>query len=201
MDELGIEIICANTPQAKGRVERVNQTLQDRLVKEMRLLGISSMEEANEYIAECIPAFNEKFAVEAMSPSDAHRPVLAQEKLERILRVKESRVLTKNLELSYKRVIYQIQSKRPRYTLRYQRVWVYENARGEVEIEYKGRRMDYRIHRKQPRQAEVLDSKQAQVEEYKGLKRSWKRHVAPADGRWRRLRLSGSRPPKPIEKK
>jgi hypothetical protein len=138
MDELGIEIICANTPQAKGRVERVNQTLQDRLVKEMRLLAISSMEEANEYVEEFIAAFNEKFAVEASSANDAHRPVLAQEKLERVLRVKESRMLTKNLELSYRRVIYQIQSKRPRYALRYQRVWVYENALGEVEIEYKG---------------------------------------------------------------
>ena len=202
MQELGIEIICANTPQAKGRVERVNQTLQDRLVKEMRLLGISSMEEANKYVEEFIISFNEKFAVKAKSGSDAHRPLLAEDKLERILRVKESRVLSKNLELSYKRVIYQIRSKRPRYALRYQRVWVYEKARGEAEIEYKGRRLEYGIHRKQPRQAEVADSKQAQVEDkYKGLKRGWKRHVAPADGRWRRFQLAGSRPPKPTEKK
>jgi transposase len=202
MDELGIEIICANTPQAKGRVERVNQTLQDRLVKEMRLLGISSMSDANEYAPEFIRAFNEKFAVEAKSASDAHRPVLAQENLGRILRLKESRVLSKNLELSYKRVIYQIQSKRPRYALRYQRVWVYEKANGEVEIEYKGRRLEYRIHRKQPRQAEVADAKQAQVEsKYKAIKKRWKRYVAPADSTWRRFQLAGSRPPKPIEKK
>jgi len=52
MKELDIEIICANTPQAKGRVERANQTLQDRLVKELRLLGISSIEAANEYAPE-----------------------------------------------------------------------------------------------------------------------------------------------------
>jgi hypothetical protein len=88
MQELDIEIICTNTPQAKGRVERVNQTLQDRLVKELRLLGISSMQEANAYVAEFIRAFNDKFAVEPRSDADAHRPVLGTQELERILRVK-----------------------------------------------------------------------------------------------------------------
>jgi len=201
MAELGIEIICANTPQAKGRVERVNQTLQDRLVKEMRLQGISSMGEANEYAPEFIVAFNEKFSVEAKSENDAHRPVLAGEKLERILRVKESRLLSKNLELSYKRVIYQIQSRRPRYALRYQRVWVYENAKGEVEIEYKGRRLEYRIHRKQPRQAELADAKQAQAQKEFKLTKGGKIYIPPGDHKWRNFHLRGSRPPKTMEKK
>ncbi len=202
MEELGIEIICANTPQAKGRVERVNQTLQDRLVKEMRLLAISSIEEANKYAEAFIRAFNEKFAVQARSKSDAHRSVRKPEEVERALRLKESRVLSKNLELSYKRVIYQIRSKRPRYAMRYQKVWVYEQANGEVEIEYKGKRLEYRIHRQQPRQAEVRDAKQAQVgSESKGMKKRWKRYVPAADSGWRRFRLAGSGPPKPIEKK
>jgi transposase len=202
MAELDIEIICANTPQAKGRVERVNQTLQDRLVKELRLQGISSIAEANAYAEEFIRVFNAKFAVEARSAGDAHRSVLKPEEVERVLRVKESRVLSKNLELSYKRVIYQIRSKRPRYALRYQKVWVYEAADGEVEIEYKGKRLEYRIHRQQPRQAEVADAKQAQVgSESKGLKKRWKRYVPAADSQWRRFRLAGSRPPKPIEKR
>ena len=202
MEELGIEIICANTPQAKGRVERANQTLQDRLVKELRLRGVSSQQEANEYLPEFIRGFNERFAVEPRSPQDAHRRLQAREKLERILVVKESRVLSKNLEVSYKRVVYQIVSKRPSYALRHQRVWVYENVRGEVEIEYKGKNLAYRIHRKQPRQGEVADSKQVQArKEYKGVKVPKTKYVPGADHAWRRFRLAGSLPPKPIEQR
>jgi transposase len=199
MKELDIEIICANTPQAKGRVERVNQTLQDRLVKEMRLREVSSLEQANAYADEFIRAFNEKFAVEAKSGSDAHRPLVAGEKLEHILRVRQSRVLSKNLQLSYEGVIYQIVSKRPSYAMRYQRVWVYEDAEAEVEIEYKGRRLDYKVHREQPRQSRVADSKQVQEEKrFKPIKR---KRVPPADNRWRNFRLPGSRPPKTVGKR
>src|SRR6266545_2010529 len=67
MQELDIQIICANTPQAKGRVERVNQTLQDRLVKEMRLRGISCLADGNAYLAEFIEDFNRRFAIEPRS--------------------------------------------------------------------------------------------------------------------------------------
>jgi hypothetical protein len=200
MEELAIEIICANTPQAKGRVERANQTLQDRLVKELRLRGISSQQQANEYLPEFIRGFNEKFGVEPRSSQDAHRPLQAGEELERILVVKESRVLSKNLEMSYKRVVYQIVSKVPSYRLRHQRVWVYENVRGEIEIEYKGKKLAYRIHRSQPRQGEEADSKQIQArKEYKGVKGPHKKYVPAADHAWRRFRLAGSLPPKPVE--
>ncbi len=78
MRELQIEIICANTPQAKGRVERANQTLQDRLVKEMRLRGISSLEAGNAYLPEFIVGFNRRFGVQPISQHDAHRPLTAQ---------------------------------------------------------------------------------------------------------------------------
>src|SRR5215216_2369868 len=67
MSELDIEVICANTPQAKGRVERVNHTLQDRLVKELRLRGICSIEQANAYLPQFIEGFNKKFSVVAAS--------------------------------------------------------------------------------------------------------------------------------------
>lgn len=200
MGELAIKIICANSPQAKGRVERVNQTLQDRLVKEMRLRQISSIRQGNDYLPEFIAEFNKKFAVEASSAADAHRPLLAGERLEQILRVRESRVLSKNLELSYKRVIYQIVSSRPTYALRYQKVWVYENAEGEIDIEYKGKRLEYRIHRRQPRQGEVADAKAVQAEgQNKPVKKNWKRYVPPAGHQWRNFRLPGSRPQKPTE--
>jgi hypothetical protein len=82
MQELDVAIICANTPQAKGRVERVNETLQDRLVKEMRLRGISDMEEGNAYLPEFIEVFNRRFAVVPRSEHDAHRPLLLTDDLE-----------------------------------------------------------------------------------------------------------------------
>ena len=84
MEELGIQIICANTPQAKGRVERANQTLQDRLVKELRLRNISGMDAGNRYLPEFIIDFNARFEIAPRSAYNAHRPLLATELLERI---------------------------------------------------------------------------------------------------------------------
>lgn len=83
MKQLDIEVICANTPQAKGRVERMMATLQDRLVKEMRLRGISSRAEGNAYLPEFITAYNRDFAVSARDSEDAHRPLLPQDDLAR----------------------------------------------------------------------------------------------------------------------
>lgn len=199
MAELDIQIICANSPQAKGRVERVNQTLQDRLVKEMRLRGISSIEGANLYLPEFIASFNEKFAVVAASPADAHRPLLAKEELRQILVMKESRVLSKNLTISYNRVVYQIVSKRPAYTLRRATVSVCESSQGEISILYKGKELDYHIYHQQPRQSEVKDAKQIAVEGLKPVKKRGQKYIPPAEHAWRKFRLAGSRPPKPVE--
>jgi transposase len=138
MEQLTIAVICANTPQAKGRVERVNQTLQDRLVKEMRLRGIASMVAGNAYLPEFIADFNARFAVPPRHPEDAHRPLLPHEDLARILTIQAPRVLSKNLTVQYQNAIYQIQSKRPGYALRHARVIVCENRRHEIAIEYKG---------------------------------------------------------------
>jgi hypothetical protein len=85
MQELDIQIICASSPQAKGRVERANQTLQDRLVKELRLQGISDIDSANAYLPEFRADFNRRFAVAPRSTHDAHRPLLKTENLDLIL--------------------------------------------------------------------------------------------------------------------
>jgi transposase len=194
MRELDIEIICANTPQAKGRVERANQTLQDRLVKEMRLRSISSIEQANNYAPDFIKAFNERFARVAKSPGDAHRQVVASEKLERILQVKERRILSKNLTLSFNRVIYQIKSKRASYTMRKAEVWVCESRNGEITIEYKGKALDYTTYHKQPRQAEVVDSKRVEAKGFEPIS-NIKRHKPGPDHPWKRLILTGRNGP------
>ena len=159
MQELDVQIICANTPQAKGRIERANQTLQDRLVKELRLRGISDMHTANAFLTEFCQDYNRRFAVVPRSTHDAHRPLLKSENLDLILTHQKTGTLSKNLTVQYNKVIYQIQSNRPGYALRNAQVTVCENAKGEVTILYKNKSLDYTIYQKSPRQAEIVDTK------------------------------------------
>jgi transposase len=186
MKELDIEIICANTPQAKGRVERAIQVMQDRLVKEMRLREISSIEAANEYAAEFIEDYNARFAEQPRSSHDMHRTLLPNEDLERIFTLQEQRILSKNLTLQYKKVVYQIQTSRPSYAMRKAPVTVCEKDQDQIEILYKGHPLDYTIYQKQQRQADVVNSKSI---DYK-LK---KPHKPAKDHPWRSYghRISG----------
>jgi transposase len=159
MEELDIQILCASTPQAKGRVERANQTLQDRLVKELRLRGISDMTAGNAYLPEFRQDFNRRFAVVPRSNHDAHRPLLPTDNLDRILTHQETRTLTKNLTVHYNNVIYQIHTKRPTYAMQKAPVTVCENAQGEIAILYNNKPLPYSLYLKPQRQAEVVDTK------------------------------------------
>jgi hypothetical protein len=191
MYQLGIEVICANTPQAKGRVERVNETLQDRLVKEMRLRGISNKGEGNAYLPEFMADFDARFAVAPRDPEDAHRPLLSQDDLARILTVQETRVLSKNLTLNYQNVIYQIQTARPTYALRNATVVVRENRHHEIAIEYRGKPLAYTLYRPQVHQAEIVSSKQIamKLDELAPSAQKRKPYIPPPDHPWRRFRL------------
>ena len=195
MEQLDIEVICANTPQATGRVERANPTLQDRLPKEMRLRGISTMAEGNAYLPKFIADFDARFAVAPRDPEDAHRPLLPKDNLARILTVQETRVLSKNLTLQYHNVIYQIQTPRPTYALRNATVIVCENRHGEIAVEYKGKPLAYTVYRPAPRQAQVVASKQIAMK-LDGLtapaKSTKKRkpHIPPPDHPWRRFQIN-----------
>ena len=159
MAELGVQIICANSPQAKGRVERVNQTLQDRLVKELRLRGICDMQAGNAYLPEFREDFNRRFAVAPRSNHDAPRPLLKTENLDLILTHQKTGILSKNLTVQANKVIYQIQTDRPGYALRKAQVTICENAQREVTILYKNKPLSYTIFHKPIRQAEVVDTK------------------------------------------
>ena len=160
LKELDIELICAHSPQAKGRVERANKTLQDRLVKEMRLRKINNIEEANAYLPEFMKKHNQRFAVAPACAVDAHRKALPNKKtLALILSHQETRTLSKNLELSYDNVIYQIKTKSASYAMRGAKVKV-SNRKGEIKIIYKGHFLNYKTFDKNNRPAEVVDSKQ-----------------------------------------
>jgi transposase len=160
MQELDIQIICANSPQAKGRVERVIQTLQDRLPKEMRLRGIANMVQGNAYLPEFLTDFNQRFAVESRSTVDAHRCLTAKENLARILTWQETRTLSKNLTLQFHKTVYQIQSERPTYALRNAQVTVCVNAQEQITILYNRQALPYSIYKQQAKQAEIVSTKQ-----------------------------------------
>src|SRR5215211_1234514 len=156
MQELDIQIICANTPQAKGRVERLNQTLQDRLVKEMRLCGIASMADGNAYLPEFMQDLNQRFAVDPRSNVNAHRPLTSKDNLARILTWQETRTLSKNLTLQFQKTVYQIQTKRPTYALRNAQVLVCVNAQEQITILYNGKALSYTLYKQQAKQAEIV---------------------------------------------
>ena len=104
--ELNIEGLCANTPGAKGRVERAHLTLQDRLVKELRLQGISTIDAANEFMPSFIEDYNRRFGKLPRDRHDAHRPVREDEDLDLTFSWHEARKVTSNLTLQYERKIY-----------------------------------------------------------------------------------------------
>ena len=159
MQELDIQIICANSPQAKGRVERANQTLQNRLPKELRLQKIHTPAEGNAYLPEFLEDFNRRFAVSPRSTHDAHRPLTRQDDLARILTWQETRILSKNLTLQFRKVVYQIQTSRPTYALRNARVTVCLDAAETVTLLYRGKPLPYTIFHKQTHQAEIVSTK------------------------------------------
>jgi hypothetical protein len=138
LSELNIDILCAHTPQAKGRVERAHLTLQDRLVKELRLRGISTLDDANAYAPEFIEDFNARFAKEPLSEHDAHRPVCDDENLELILSHREERKISKQLTLHYRRGLYLLEPGPGTLELRGKRCQVHEFLDGRIEIRYRG---------------------------------------------------------------
>ncbi len=193
MHELDIQILCANSSQAKGRVERANQTLQDRLVKELRLRGISDLDRANAYAPEFLQDYNRRFAVLPQSSYNAHRPLLHSDNLALILTHQEMRTLSKNLTVQFKQVVYQIRSDRPGYALRNAQVTVCENPHGEVTILYKNKPLPFTLFHKPIRQAEVVDSKTLDHQIQTPT-------PPPANHPWRRYgkHLNGPSLPKPL---
>jgi len=152
--ELEIDVIHANSPQAKGRVERLFKTLQDRLVKEMRLVGIRSVDSANEFLITYFPKYNRQFTKEAGSEADLHRPAPHSRELDRILSIKEERVVRNDFTIAYDGRFYQITE-----PTRAQKVMVEERLDGTLHISYQGRDLQYReiIKRPTPQAGELLD--------------------------------------------
>lgn len=186
--ELGIESIHAHSPQAKGRVERANQTLQDRLVKEMRLAGINNMDEANAWLPGYMADHNRRFAVAPQDASDAHLPYPGTaDDLARILSVQTTRTLSKNLSCQHENQLLQVKTTGAGLGLRGARVTVFTHFDGSHEMLWRTRKLAYSVMEKPVRQSTVADGKSVNVRVDKAIARRNAGHKPAANHPWRKM--------------
>ncbi|MBI3484924.1 MAG: ISNCY family transposase [Acidobacteria bacterium] len=138
LSELGVEMIHAHSPQAKGRIERLFGTFQDRVIKEMRLAGITMMEEANRFLGGYLPIYNRRFAVKPTEAADLHRPIPKRYDLDQTLCIKTERALRNDFTVAHNRTLYQIQN-----NLRAHRVTVEDRMDGTIRITHQGQPLRY----------------------------------------------------------
>jgi hypothetical protein len=141
MSELGVAVIHANSPQAKGRIERLFRTFQDRLIKEMRLAGIDTIAAANRFLGRYLPIYNRRFSIQAANPrrrADLHQPIPEGLELEGILCIKTERALRKDFTVAHNGRLYQVDD-----TLRTARVRVEERVDGRMYLRHQGRKLRY----------------------------------------------------------
>lgn len=160
MIELGIEPIHARTPQAKGRIERLFETLQDRLVKALRLAGISDIEPANAFLPRYLAEHNARFAEPPRQPGDAHQPWRrAPISLLRICALQHERKVTKDLVVNFHNQRYLLTTRRRYSTLRGSTITVCEHLDGAIELLHRGRSLAYRLIESTPRRSTPVDGK------------------------------------------
>ncbi|ACI59266.1 transposase [Rhizobium leguminosarum] len=152
LSELNIEILCANSSQAKGRVERMNRTLQDRLVKELRLAGIDDMEAGNAFLPGFMEHHNARFALVPASPGDLHRPMnLAPDRLKEILCKREQRYVGAQLTFSFERKRIMLAESDVTRGLAGRYVETYAYADGRLDVRWKGHSLPYKVFDKDQR--------------------------------------------------
>lgn len=137
MKEIGTEVICAYSPQAKGRVERSFQTHQDRLVKENKLIGITNKEEGEKYLQDYVKKHNKKFSVKAKSEIDMHTKKPRKNEIDRIFSIQEKRKIAKDFTIKYRNKTYQILKEQKVMVLTRNPVTIEERLDGSIHIKYK----------------------------------------------------------------
>lgn len=174
--ELEIELICAHSPQAKGRVERANGTLQDRLIKEMRLRGISTIDEANKYLPTFIEEYNCKFGKEPRDLEDAHRPLRNEDDLETVFAQRITRKLSKSLSFRYEGAIYQMEPSCPnRFRSTYVTILIKPGK--PLIVESGGKEYPYTVYEEMTHtKPKELDSKQLAAYWLNGEKKKHGKH-------------------------
>src|SRR5215475_14170690 len=147
---LNIDIICANSSQAKGRVERAHKTLQDRLVKELRLRGIDTVAAGNAFLPTFMADYNARFAKPPFDERDLHRPLAGDDDLDDAFAWKEDRTVSKNLTLQYDQVLFILEPNEITRSLACKRVMVLDYPDGRFAIRHNGVDLPYRTFDKRP---------------------------------------------------
>ncbi len=184
--KLGIEVIAASSPQAKGRVERQHGTHQDRLVKKLRRKQIDNHQQANVYLErEYLPEHNRRFARAAARPEDYHRRAPRAAELDRIFRLETERTISNDWVVRYENRFFQLQAQSRHYAPAQGKVLVCEGRDGGMTIEYRGRELRWEEISAPARPSApppTAGSENAVRQAAPAPKRKW---VPPADHPWR----------------
>ena len=176
LEELGVEVIHAHSPQAKGRIERLFGTFQDRVIKEMRLKGIKTKEEANDFIEGYLPDYNKRFSRPPANETDVHVRLPKNFDIDNFLCIKMERTVRKDNTISHESKLYQIEE-----VVRTKKVTVEERVDGSLHITSNGGQLRYRQIEERPKNEKTE----------KTLKPR-KRYIPPKDHPWRKGQNRGS---------
>ncbi len=177
VNELGVNVIYAGSPQAKGRIERLFNTFQNRLIKEMRLKGIKTIEQANKFLGCYLPTYSRRFSVEPVNDANLHRAIPAGLCFNKIFCIKTKRALRNDYTIAHDEKLYQIED-----NVRTREVTVEERIDGSMLITYKSLSLKFK---------EITARPKKELE--KSLTLGPKKiYIPPKDHPWRKLRLSGS---------
>jgi hypothetical protein len=188
--DLNIDIICANSPQAKGRIERAFDTLQDRMVKELRLAGVSTIAAANDWLPGFIASYNARFGRQPLNGKDLHRSLAATDDLDEILTWREVRTVTNNLILYYDRMMLLLEPTPFARGLARKKVDVVNYPDGRFTVQFEGTPLPFRVFDKiqTVTPGAIVENKRlgaalAMVKEHQATYAPNKRRYDPARGR------------------
>ena len=173
LKELGVEVRHAHSPQAKGRIERLFRTFQDRVIKEMRLRGIKTLEEGNQFLEEYLPLYNKRFSVRPRDKDDLHRRLPRGMDLNAFLCIKTERTLRNDFTVAHDHKLYQIED-----ATKASKVIVQDRMDGSMRMTYQGRALRFREITERP----IKENKQPIAT------RKRKTYIPPADHPWRRFK-------------
>ena len=153
MNQVGVRIIPAHSPEAKGRVERMNETLQDRLVKELRLAGITTIEEANKFLEKYIPKFNAKFAVIPNRRKNLHKKLNKQteENLDQIFSIQNMRVVNNDYTVMFKNNFFQLDKQQSTTVYKKDKITIEEHLNGEIKLRLRNTYLNYTVLPERPK--------------------------------------------------
>jgi hypothetical protein len=183
--ELNIEVIHANSPQAKGRIENGFGTLQDRLVKELRLRNIGNIGEANKYLKEeFLPKYNKQFSLPAKGQGDFHTPLNCGENLDQIFTVRSERLVSNDFTVRFKSQWFQLDKIQPKTILQKSKVTVEEYLNGKLKIRQKDSYLNFKEINKQD--LETLRKERREEKTYVLTSNRTTGYVPPANHPWRK---------------